>query len=132
LKAEVLASKGVLVSNPDFKRMNKARWQFEFLSMLRRRKQQMADLAFILAGDSFQELDIEKQLSLVPFGYVANPEIMEKLRKIKEEDLIREETGGFMNDEEYEAMLKEMESKGHVLDDLEELSVVDEKTGDKK
>ena len=37
-----------------------------------------------------------------------------------------------MNDEEYEAMLKEMESKGHVLDDLEELSVANDNRETKK
>jgi len=111
--------------------MNKVRWQFEYAAMIRKRKQQMADLAFILVGDSFQDLDIEKQLSLVPFGYVDNPEIMEKLRSLKDEEKMGEQVG-FMGEKEYEAMLKDMEAKGHVLDDLEELSVVDEKTGDKK
>jgi len=132
LKADVLASKGVLVSNPDFRKMNAVRWQFEYLAMIRKRKQDMADLAFLLVGDTFQELDIDKQLVIVPLGYIVSPERMDKLKQHKDEEELREKEGTFMNDEEYEAMLKEMESKGHVLDDLEELSVANDNRETKK
>jgi len=122
----------VLVSNPDFRKMNAVRWQFEYLAMIRKRKQDMADLAFLLVGDTFQELDIDKQLVIVPLGYIVSPERMDKLKQHKDEEELREKEGTFMNDEEYEAMLKEMESKGHVLDDLEELSVANDNRETKK
>lgn len=122
----------MLVSNPDFRKMNAVRWQFEYLAMIRKRKQDMADLAFLLVGDTFQELDIDKQLVIVPLGYIVSPERMDKLKQHKDEEELREKEGTFMNDEEYEAMLKEMESKGHVLDDLEELSVANDNRETKK
>lgn len=113
--------------------MNRVRWQFEWQATLRKRKQDMADLAFILVGDSFQELDVEKQLVLVPFGYITNPEIMDKLRQAKDEEDLMQKEGYFMDDKQYESMLKDMEKRGHVLDDLEELDVVDDKNaGDNK
>jgi len=116
MKSDILASKGVLVSDPNIKKMNKAMWVFEYEGYVRKRKKFLRDLSLVLVGEKAQKLDIEKELELLPLAYVLNPEVINEY--IKEADLDVEEKE-YMNDEEYEAMLKRYEESGYELDDIE-------------
>lgn len=117
MKAEVLSSKGVLISDPSVKDMNRARWYFEWYGVKRKKRELVKDLAFLLVGDQVQELnDEEKPLKLIPFGYIVNPEVMDVLLKKVEEEKIIEEA---MDDESYEEMLQRVEKSGLALDDID-------------
>jgi len=115
MKSDVLASKGVLVSDPNIKKMNKARWIFEYEGYARKRKKFLRDLGLLLVGEKAQKLDIDEEMELLPLAYVLNPEVMNEYIKKTEE----EEEGLNMNDEEYENMLKRYEESGYKLDDIE-------------
>jgi len=115
MKSNILASKGVLVSDPNVKKMNKAQWIFEYEGYVRKRKKFLRDLGLLLVGEKAQKLDIDEEMELLPLAYVLNPEVMNEYIKKTEE----EEEGLNMNDEEYENMLKRYEESGYKLDDIE-------------
>jgi hypothetical protein len=117
MKMEVIASKGVLVSDPAFKKMNRVRWMFEYLGMVDQRKRLIRDLALLLVGETIQDLDLEKTLRIIPLAYVLNPDVVnEYMREVQKESQIQKD---YMSDEEYEEMLRKVEESGHALDDIE-------------
>ena len=116
MKMEVLSSKEVLVSDPSVGKMNLARWTFEYFGLMHKRKRFTRDLAMLLVGETIQDLDMDKMLKIIPLAYLLNPEVVEEYRKQQEE---QPDTGEFMTDEEYEAMLDKYEESGFKLDDME-------------
>ena len=111
MKCDILASKGVLVSDPNVKKMNKAQWLFEYEGYVRKRKKFLRDIGLLLVGGKAQKLDIDEEMELLPLAYVLNPEVMSEYIKKTEEA----EDGLNMTDEEYETMLERYEKSGYKL-----------------